>query len=245
MPATLPFSRQPRTVRSPTARSGSTPSDTVSLASGRFFATPGRRGKPGGVGPVLRRTRKPVGAASRLGGQLRGHGGHGPGVGARADPEDDRAALGDERQAPLRSDRRRRERLREAPPCNVCITWLSARPQITLRFGSSAVQPSRNSALRRSASSSVTSRSGSDAASGIPGVPPPEPTSTIGPSKRRTRSSPASASSSSTRRASPRSFSAVSPGVAITASSQRSSNRQFRVAARAGQTSIARGRITT
>jgi len=35
-----------------------------SQARGRFLATPGRRGKPGGVGPVFRRTMKPGGPAS-------------------------------------------------------------------------------------------------------------------------------------------------------------------------------------
>ena len=41
--------------------------------------------------------------------------------------------------------------------------------------------------MRRLDSSSVTSRSGSAAASGIPGAPPPEPTSTIEPPKPRDR----------------------------------------------------------
>ena len=50
----------------------------------------------------------------------------------------------------------------------------SARPHTTARFGSSAVHRSRNSHLRRSASSNVTCRFGRDAANGIPGVPPPE-----------------------------------------------------------------------
>ena len=63
----------------------------------------------------------------------------------------------------------------------------SARPQTTERFGSSAAQVSRKRHLRRSASSSVTARSGSATASGIPGVPPPEPTSTIGAVGRRRR----------------------------------------------------------
>ena len=105
-------------------------------------------------------------------------------VRGRADPENDRATLRDERQAPLRRDRRLRERLRDRDL--VTVSWLGSRrgPRSRARFGSSSVQRSRNSVFRRSASSSVTSRSGSDAASGIPGVPPPLPTSTIGPSKR-------------------------------------------------------------
>src|SRR2546423_324945 len=55
---------------------------------------------------------------------------------------------------------------------------------------------------------------------GIPGEPPPEPTSTIGPSSARTTSVARSASSSSIARAFASSRSAVSPGVATTARSQ-------------------------
>ena len=44
--------------------------------------------------------------------------------------------------------------------------------------------------MRRSASSSTTSRPGSACASGMPGAPPPLPTSTIAPSKRATSSAP-------------------------------------------------------
>ena len=111
----------------------------------------------------------------------------------------------------------------------------SARPQTTSRFGSSAVQRSRNSHFRRSASSSVTARSGSEAASGMPGVPPPDPTSTIGPSRRETSSTPASASSSRTRRASSGSRSPVRPGVATTAASHRSRSSLSRPSAAAGR----------
>src|SRR5581483_5944317 len=94
----------------------------------------------------------------------------------------------------------------------------SARPQTTWAFG--GAHRSRKSHLRRDASSSDTSRSGSACASGIPGEPPPEPTSTMGPSKPRTRSSARSASSTSISRASASFRSAVSPGVARTAESQ-------------------------
>src|SRR5581483_5003055 len=87
----------------------------------------------------------------------------------------------------------------------------SARPQTTWAFG--GAHRSRKSNLRRDASSSDTSRSGSACASGIPGEPPPEPTSTMGPSKPRTRSSARSASSTSISRASASFRSAVSPGV--------------------------------
>ena len=82
---------------------------------------------------------------------------------------------------------------------NVSSGCSSARPQTTRRFGSSDVQRSRKSHLRRSASSSVTARSGRAAASGIPGVPPPEPTSTTGPG----RSGDQSGSARERRRAGP------------------------------------------
>src|SRR5215211_7278028 len=59
----------------------------------------------------------------------------------------------------------------------------------------------------------------------MPGTPPPEPTSTTGLCSRSTSSRPRSESSSSMRRATSRSRSAVSPGVATTASSQRRSLR--------------------
>src|SRR5262249_11513416 len=71
---------------------------------------------------------------------------------------------------------------------------------------------------------SVTSRSGSDTASGMPGRPPPDPTSTIGPSKHDTTPTPRNESPSSARRASSTSSMAVSPGVATRAASQSSSN---------------------
>ena len=96
-------------------------------------------------------------------------------------------------------------------------------PGSTSRFGRSACQRLRNSHFRRRASSSVTSRSGQRAARGIPGVPPPEPTSTIAPSRRARARARASESSSRARRASTGSRSAVSPGVARTPASQRSS----------------------
>src|SRR5262245_1083831 len=68
------------------------------------------------------------------------------------------------------------------------------------------------------------------AASGIPGVPPPLPTSTTGPSTRRTSSTPARASSSNTRLASAGARRAVSPGASSTASSQRSRSLDVDVA---------------
>src|SRR5205809_1141427 len=136
-------------------------------ASGRFFAIPTRRGNPAGVGPVLRRTRKPGGASS----------------------------------------------------------------------SSPATRPAPTAT--RSASSSTTSRSGSATARGIPGAPPPLPTSTIVPLRRDTSSAPRSESSRSTRRASPTSRIAVSPGVATTPRSHSSSREDDDEPIRLG--SLARG----
>ena len=95
-----------------------------------------------------------------------------------------------ERQAPLRRDRRRRERLRDAQRRTRRLVLLRAAAARPARSGSRS-DALRNSHFRPFASSSVTSRSGSAAASGIPGAPPPEPTSTIGPSTRARASSAA------------------------------------------------------
>src|SRR6478736_3045764 len=103
------------------------------------------------------------------------------------------------------------------------VSCSSARPSITRVFG--GAQTRRKSHLRPVASSRVTSRSGSDAASGIPGTPPPEPTSTIDPANACTRSRPRSESSSSAVRASSTSLIAVRPGVSTSALIQSSSNR--------------------
>src|SRR5438477_363397 len=61
----------------------------------------------------------------------------------------------------------------------------SARPWTTVTFGYSPAISRRNTHLRPFASISVTWRSGKATASGIPGAPPPEPTSMIGPKNRR------------------------------------------------------------
>src|SRR6266566_58625 len=95
-------------------------------------------------------------------------------------------------------------------------------------FGNSRVTSRRNAHLRALASSSVTRRAGRAAASGMPGAPPPEPTSTIGPTKRRTTSRALRLSSTCTRRASSRSRIEVKPGVARRTSSQRSSRSSTR-----------------
>src|SRR5579884_4114508 len=106
----------------------------------------------------------------------------------------------------------------------------SARPQTTRAFG--GAHRSRKSHFRRSASSSVISRSGSETASGMPGEPVPEPTSTIAPSNRSTSGTARSASSRRIRRASYNERSAVSPRSATTASSQLSSRLDDDVAVR-------------
>src|SRR5262249_9500321 len=115
--------------------------------------------------------------------------------------------------APLRQ-RRRRRRAPAPPPTS---------PRPCRRSGLEGAQPRRTSHLRPLASGSVTGRSGSAAASGIPGTPPPEPTSTIGPPKRVTTSTPRSESSNSARRAVSTSVIAVNPGVVTSAWSQRQS----------------------
>src|SRR5256885_13584764 len=114
------------------------------------------------------------------------------------------------------------------------VSCSSARPCTTRAFG--GAQRRRKSHLRPFASSSVTSRSGSATASGIPGAPPPEPTSTTGPSYSDTTSNPRRESSRSTCRASSRSRSDVRPGVSTTARSQASSvnRRDDDVAVRLG-----------
>src|ERR671924_1680399 len=189
-------------------------------ANGRFFAIPGRRGKPSGVGPSFGITSRPLRSS---GGPAARHSATrartstsalGPTQSTAAPPgrtsgRHHSAATGGSARALATATPQR------SLPCS------SARPQITRRLGSSLVQPRRKSAFRRSASSSVTSRSGSEAASGIPGAPPPEPTSTIGPSSCSTTGTPRRLSSSSTRRASAGSFSEVRPGVSRTPAIQR------------------------
>src|SRR5882762_557698 len=198
-------------------------------ASGRFLATPTRRGKPSGVGPTLRSTRKPSGASSGSPAILlataatRSASAEGPTHSTTAPPSrtsgrHHSAAVGGWASA-----------FATATPAQ-STACSSARPQTTRAFG--GAQRSRNSHLRRSASSSTTSRPGCTCASGIPGAPPPEPTSTSGPSKRATISAPRRESSSSTRRASSRSLIAVRPGVATTAASHASSRRDDDVTVR-------------
>ena len=81
-----------------------------------------------------------------------------------------------------RRNRRRRERLRDRDAVALRALLLRAAAH-DAHVREAGRHRSRNCGLRPFGSSSVTSRSGSAAASGIPGAPPPEPTSTIGPSK--------------------------------------------------------------
>src|SRR5450759_5236119 len=99
----------------------------------------------------------------------------------------------------------------------------SARPQTTLRFGKSPSKRWRKRHLRSCDSINVTVRSGKAAARGIPGAPPPEPTSATGPSKRATSAVACRLSATCSRLACSGSRIEVSPGVPSRASSQRPS----------------------
>src|SRR5919198_3968076 len=185
---------------------------------------PGRRGKPAGVGPSLRRTNSPGGDSTSSPASCsatlatRSFSALGPTNRTAAPPgatswSDHSAATGGDASA-----------FSTATP-HASTGCSSARPHTTDTFGNSRAQRSRNAHLRRLDSSSVTSRFGRAAANGIPGAPPPEPTSTIGPSKPATMSAARRLSSSSIPLGSPAD---VSPGVATTASSQRSSRGSLR-----------------
>src|SRR5919202_5051312 len=189
-------------------------------ARGRFRAMPGRRGKPDGVGPSLRRTSRPGGLSTAR-----------PASFSAARATAAASALGPtySTAAPPGATSGRHHSTATAGGASafatatpyVSVSCSPARPCTTRAFD--GTHRRRNSHLRPFASSSVTSRSGSATASGIPGAPPPEPTSTTGPSYPDTTSTPRSESSRSTRRASSSSRSDVSPGVATTAASQASS----------------------
>ncbi len=192
----------------------------MTQASGRRRATPVRRGKPGGVGPVFRRTASPAGPGDELGGEEAGDGGDPPELGRLSHPEHGQATGPDERQAPLGRDRRRGECLRERrhPP--------SRSPAPRPGRGQPARCPApRRPGSRTGAAPPRAARPLARAArqrAGSPGEPFPEPTSTIGPSLAARTGSALRASASSTRRAPARS-SEVSPGVSTTARSQSSS----------------------
>jgi hypothetical protein len=166
---------------------GSSPHPQTIHARGRFFATPGRRGKRSGVGPVFLRRMKPGGLSSTAAASFEA---------ARSTAA--RSALGPTKSTARPPDRTSGRHHSAAtggaaralaspvpyasrPTPAACS---SARSQTTETFSNSSVVFRRKSHLRRFDSSSTKSRSGRVAASGIPGEPPPEPTSTTGPSPR-------------------------------------------------------------
>ena len=188
----------------------------ASYASGRFRATPGRRGKPGGVGPSLRRTSSPAAVLLELGRRAarpparpRSASAVGPTQSTAAPPgatsgRHHSAATGGGASAFATA----------TPPARRAPAPRRGRTRPARSAGrASSARGTRTCAASPRAAS--TSRSGSATASGIPGAPPPEPTSTIGPSKRRTSSSAAQAPSRA-RAAPPRRRDRVSPGVATT-----------------------------
>ena len=219
------------------SRSRSRPSNSLlqGQASGRFLATPGRRGKPGrrraGLAQDEESRRRGLELAARVRTATRAT------ASASADGPTQRIA------APPSATSGRHHSAATGgcasafatATCNSLLLGSSARPQTTRRFGSSSVHRSRKFALRRSASSSVTSRCGSDAASGIPGVPPPLPTSTIGPSKR-----PRARAPRAHRRAG-----RAEPPRGPSARSAPASRPRPQASARAGQTATLRGKMTT
>src|SRR5205807_2175828 len=139
-------------------------------ARGRFLATPGRRGKPGGVGPSLRRTSRPGGPSTRRAAsrsatrETAPASAVGPTYSTAAPPG---ATRGRHHSAAVTGGARA---FATATPY-VSVSCSSARPCTTSAFG--GAHRRRKSHLRPFASRSVTSRSGSAAASGIPGVPTP------------------------------------------------------------------------
>ena len=158
--------------------------DALATASGRFLATPVRRGNPAGVGAGLaeqRRNPPATRAARRRPRPRRGRRARDPPVGPTQ--RTTCAAGRDERQAPLD----RGGRLGQAPsPCHaerVDGLLLGSAPDDT------EVRELARPALEELALAALgleqrDRRSGRLAASGMPGVPPPEPTSTIGPVER-------------------------------------------------------------
>ena len=135
----------------------------------------GRRGKPSGVGrawdhdqAVARRLRPTSRATAQ---QHRGR----PWARARAPP----LRPANQRQEPFGGDRRRRQRLRDRHAEAVRLLLLGP-PQTT--SSSAAARSARGTPPCAARLRAGDLRSGSAAASGIPGAPPPEPTSTIGPS---------------------------------------------------------------
>src|SRR4051812_44951488 len=94
---------------------------------------------------------------------------------------------------------------------------------MTRTFGNGRAARRRKSHFRPAASRSVTSRSGKAAASGIPGAPPPDPTSTMEPSDPATTSAAARLSTTCWRYAAWGSVIPVSPGASSSSSSHTAS----------------------
>ena len=141
-------------------------------------------------------------------------------IGAGPDEQHDRAAVAYERQTPLGRDRRLRECTRNGDPVGVRgLLFRASAHDAHVREPRGEARQRR--AFRSCASSKVTSRSGNAAASGIPGEPPPEPTSTIGPSYSATIASTSSDRSTCSRQAVSGWSIAVRPGVATSSSTQR------------------------
>src|SRR5207344_1368091 len=184
-------------------------------------AIPGRRGKPGGVDSTLRRTASPAESLSTR-----------PPTCSDARASARRSALCPSHTiaAPPRATSGRHSsaatggfaRAFASATPNASVGCSSARPHTTSTFGSSEANLSRSAHFLRSASSNEKLRSGRAAARGMPGLPPPDPTSTIGPGSVRTSGTARKASSRRARRASSMPSHPVAPGDSSTASSQRS-----------------------
>ena len=124
-------------------------------------------------------------------------------IGGAARPRGHGATVAHERQAPLDRDRRLGERLRERDAERLEGLLLGAAPDDTevRELGRPALEELALAPLGLEQRDLAV---GKLAASGMPGVPPPEPTSTIGASASRDqRRRRRSASSSEDRRASP------------------------------------------
>ena len=192
-------------------------------ASGRFFATPVRRGNPGGVGPVLRIASRPSGASSSAPADQLGNARDPVRLRRLADPEDDEAALADEREAPLGRGRGWASAFATATP-NCSGSCSSARPQVTVdvrELGRPRLEEPALAALRleqgHAARAAARPRAGSRACRR-----PSRRRRSARPCRRRAPSA-RSASSHEHRAGDARDRGSPSgPGVEITAASQRS-----------------------
>ena len=153
-------------------------------ASGRFFAIPGRRGKPGGVGPVLRSTRKPGGDSSSSAGELLGDTRDGvqrPPIGPTQRTTAPPSATSGRHHSAATGGRRERLRHRDAVPVGRLLLGAAPDDAQVRQLARPALAGTRPCAAPPRAAS-PRGRAARPRA-GCPGVPPPEPTSTIGPSK--------------------------------------------------------------